>query len=65
MTAKSTDLSIEFTLEKETPGTIRYKETVDEASPFDGPVIGTLYVKKYAAAKLGNPEKLTVTLKVA
>ena len=50
MTAKSTDLSIEFTLEKETPGTIRYKETVDEASPFDGPVIGTLYVKKYAVA---------------
>lgn len=50
-----------FELEKETPGTYRYKEM--EGEPGVPPVLATIYVKKWA---LGSPapEKLTVTLAV-
>lgn len=42
--------------EKETPGAVRFKE---EEQPGKAPVIGTLYVKKYAA---GNAASVKVTL---
>ena len=54
-------LVVEFTYEKETPGTIRFKEV----EPEDGsrPTIGTLYITKKALAGLkGNFKRLTVTV---
>lgn len=52
---KSTkNVTVNFELERETKNTIRYSEVGDDA------VIGTLYLKKSAAAKLGNPEKISV-----
>lgn len=47
-----------FELEKETKNTIRYAE-VAEGQP---PVIGTIYVQKWALK--GTPEKVKVTLEV-
>jgi hypothetical protein len=55
----SKSLTLSFTQERETKGTFRYSEDGDE------PVVGTLYVKKAAAAKLDNPESITVTIEVA
>lgn len=40
-------MQLNFEFEKETKGTIRYKETAEE------PVIGTLYVKKARLKDLG------------
>jgi hypothetical protein len=57
--AKTDGLEIEFTKAKETKGTFVYAE--DD----DNPKIGSLYLKKAAAAELGNPEKLFVTVEVA
>jgi hypothetical protein len=48
-------MNVEFKIEKETKGTVRYKEQADE------PVIGTLYVKK-GALPVPYPAKLTMTL---
>jgi hypothetical protein len=55
-----------FTYEKETPGTVRYKEVTDD--PGYMPAVGTLYVKKAVLAEFsatgeaGYPEVLTVTI---
>jgi len=58
--AKSTTIS--FDMEKETKGTVRYAERVEE----DGQkVVGTLYLQKPAAEALGNPDELTVTIKAS
>lgn len=55
--SKATEpIVLTFTQERETKTTWRYAEDGDE------PVVGTLYVKKSAAAKMGNPEALTVTI---
>jgi hypothetical protein len=57
--AAAKQMTVNFELERETKNTVRYAEQADD------PVVGTLYVKKSAAAKLGNPDKLAVTLKSA
>lgn len=44
-------MQLEFEFEKETKGTLRFKEKADE------PVIGTLYVKKSSLKELGISEK--------
>lgn len=49
-------IKIEFTKEKETTGTIRYKEDSEE------PKVGFLYLKKQTYADLGDPQKLTITI---
>lgn len=54
--------TVNFELEKETKGTVRYAEQLGEDDP---KVIGTLYLQKPAAEALGNPQKLTVTVKAA
>lgn len=56
MAAKS--ITISFNREKTTPGTVRYAEDVQGEEK----LIGVLYVQKNTAARLGNPEKLTVTI---
>ena len=48
--------TIKFNKEKETKGTFVYTEEGDT------PKVGTLYLKKPAAAELGNPESITVTI---
>lgn len=50
-------MEIEFVKDKETKGTVRYMETGEPATHS----VGGLYIKKPAAEKLGNPEKITVT----
>ena len=49
-------LVIELTREKETPG------TVQEQDPDEDPKVGTLYVKKAASKRLGNPTRIRVTI---
>jgi hypothetical protein len=51
-------ITVELQKDRETKGTWRYAEVTDDAGD---PVIGTLYVRKPAAHRLGNPECLTVT----
>lgn len=51
------DVIIIFEMEKETKNTVRFQE-VSEGKP---PVIGTLYVQKWALPK-PVPQKITVTL---
>lgn len=50
-------IEISFTKERETPGTIRYKEDGHK----DDAKVGTLYVKK-AAFEDGYPNTLRVTI---
>lgn len=54
----SGSVTLHFTFEKETPGTNRYREDGDRADH----VVGTLYVKKAALKKLGNPSTVTVAI---
>jgi len=49
-------VTIKFSKEKETKGTFRYTEEGDD------PKVGSLYIKKPAAAELGNPESITVVI---
>ena len=46
-----------FEVEKETKNTVRYTEVAEEGQP---PVIGTIYVQKWALK--GIPKKVKVTL---
>jgi hypothetical protein len=46
-----------FEMEKETKNTVRYQEVQTEGQP---PVIGTIYVQKWALK--GIPKKVKVTL---
>lgn len=59
--ASNKPFEMTFELEKETPGTFRYKEVTEEAGT--PPVLQSIYVKKWV---LGStpPEKLTLTLTV-
>jgi len=52
-------LTLTFEKEKETKNTVRFQERERDDGP---PIIGTLYVQKYALKQLGNPETLTVTI---
>lgn len=49
-------IKINFIKEKETPGTIRFKEVPEGGQP---PCVGTLYVKKWFA---GDSQALEMTL---
>ena len=52
--------SLTFVLEKETKNTVRYQE---EPAPGTPPVVGSLYVQKWALAP-AYPARLTVTIAV-
>ena len=56
-------VSLKVTLKraKETKNTIRYEEP-EGGEP---PVIGTLYLQKWATHRLEDPETITVTVEVA
>lgn len=54
-------VQLEFEVERETKGTIRYAEV--KRGEFDEPVVGTLYVRKSAFKAEGKvPQRLTVTV---
>ena len=46
---------------KETKDTVRYEESEGDQPP----VVGTLYLQKWAVHRLGDPETLTVTISPA
>ena len=54
-------LELSFQRERETKNTVRYEEQVTDAPP----VVGTLYLQKYALNRLGNPDRLRVTIEAA
>lgn len=56
-------LKAEFVFEKETKNTIRYAEEETDSPP----IIGTIYVKKWALKRLNGgeyPKRITVTIAV-
>jgi hypothetical protein len=58
---RSAMLELSFQRERETKNTVRYEEQVTDAPP----VVGTLYLQKYALNRLGNPDSLRVTIEAA
>ena len=50
-------MKLNFIMERETKNTVRYQEQPEPGKP---PVIGTLYVQKYAAVELGT--EITVSI---
>lgn len=57
-------MQINFTLERETKNTVRFAEDMaGQLADHPGtPVVGTLYLQKAAHAKLGAPDRITVTI---
>ena len=53
-------ITIHLRKERETKNTIRFEELENEEG--NPPLIGTLYVQKWALKRLGNPEVLTLHL---
>jgi len=54
------NVTIQLRKERETKNTIRFEEMENaEGNP---PLIGTLYVQKWALKRLGDPGRLTLTL---
>ncbi len=53
------EIKLEFVKEKETANTIRFQEVETDEMPLQ---IRTIYLQKFAFKKLGNPEKITVTI---
>jgi hypothetical protein len=58
MAAKSNTITMTFTKEKETKGTVRYMEDGDKEQHS----VGALYVQKSAYALMNSPEAITVTV---
>lgn len=56
---KPKSLVVEMTFEKDTPGTNRFKENVEEG---ERGAIGTLYVTKKALAGMTNTKRIRVTI---
>jgi hypothetical protein len=54
-------LDLSFQRERETKNTVRYEEQVTDAPP----IVGTLYLQKYALNRLGNPDCVRVTIEAA
>ncbi len=54
-------LELSFQRERETKNTVRFEEQVTDAPP----VVGTLYLQKYALNRLGNPDRVRVTIAAA
>jgi len=57
------ELTVEFVQERETKNTVRFQE--QESPRGDPPVIGTLYLQKWALRRLGNPERVSVIVRRA
>jgi hypothetical protein len=55
-------LSLSFTVEKETKGTIKYQEVGVDGQPAFAPSVGTLYVRKSNFPDGKFPRALAVTI---
>lgn len=53
-------IEIEFQRERETKNTIRFEEV--ESQSGEPPVVGSLYLQKWAVKRLGDPQKIRVTV---
>lgn len=53
--------TITFKFEKETPGTIKWKEITEPGTP---PKVDSLYVKKWVFGEVKPDAKLTVTIEL-
>lgn len=60
MATRRTTLTVTFSRERETPNTIRFSEDVKKGIR---PFIGTLYLLKSECEAIGDPDKLSVTVK--
>jgi len=59
-------MHINLTFERDTKNTVRFAEDT-ENQPEDhpgAPVLGTMYMQKFAYVKLGKPEHITVEIAV-
>ena len=56
-------ITIRLRKERETKNTIRFEEMENEEG--NPPLVGTLYVQKWALKRLGDPERLTLRLEAA
>jgi hypothetical protein len=60
-TTKQQSIMVNFALEKETKGAVRYAETKD--NDLTENVVGTLYIRKSTFAKIGSvPQTLSITI---
>lgn len=57
----SEPLKVTLKRTKETKNTVRYEESVGG----DPPIIGTLYIQKWATVRLEEPETITVTIEAS
>jgi len=56
-------MRIVLTVDRETKNTVRFAEDEEQGADHPGaPMIGTLYVQKFAWVQLGKPQKLVVTV---
>ena len=56
-------MRIAMSFERETKNTVRFQEDEQQGDDHPGaPVIGTLYLQKFAWASLGKPEHVVVEL---
>ncbi|MDA8314292.1 MAG: hypothetical protein M0010_03840 [Actinomycetota bacterium] len=56
-------MQIAMSFERETKNTVRFQEDEQQGDDHPGaPVIGTLYLQKFAWASLGKPEHVVVEL---
>ena len=59
-------MQIAMSFERETKNTVRFQEDEQQGDDHPGaPVIGTLYLQKFAWASLGKPEHVIVELAAA
>ena len=56
-------ITIRLRKERETKNTIRFEEMENEEG--NPPLVGTLYVQKWALKGLGDPERLTLRVEAA
>lgn len=56
---EAVQVTTSFVLEKETKNTKKYEEVPESGQP---PIVGSLYLQKFVAERLGNPETVTVTI---
>ena len=54
-----TTLNVQFSKEKETKGTWRFKE---DTEPGERGIVGSIYVLKSELEKLGNPQSILVMI---
>ena len=58
--AVAEEIRLRFKRERETKNTVRFEEEASESG--EPPVIGTLYLQKWALKRLGEPDVVAVTV---